>query len=48
MGDIGLNPSTFHNVNDLATDALVYYALDIASDFKFSLAYFAAKGVNAY
>ena len=47
-GDIELNYSTFQDVNDLATHALVYYVRGIASDLKFSLAYFATKGVTAY
>ena len=48
LGDIELNYGTFQDVNDLATHALVYYVRGIASDLKFSLAYFATKGVNAY
>ena len=48
LGDIELSYSTFQDVNDLATHALVYYVRGIASDLKFSLAYFATKGVTAY
>ena len=48
LGDIELNYSTFQDVNDLATYALVYYVRGIASDLKFSLTYFATKGVTVY
>ena len=48
LGDIQLNHSTFQDVNDLATDALVYYVRGTASDLKFSLAYFATKIVTSY
>ena len=47
LGDIGLNYSTVQDVNDLATHALVYYVWGIASDLKFSLTYFATKGMIA-
>ena len=43
LGDIQLNHSTFQDVNDLATDALVYYVRGTASDLKFSLAYLPPK-----
>ena len=48
LEDRELNYGAFQDVNDLATHALVYYVPDVASDLKFSLAYFATKGVNAY
>ena len=48
LGDTELNYSTFQDANDLATHALVYYIRGIASDLKFSLTYFATKGVTAY
>ena len=47
LGDIKLNSSTFQDVNDLATHAIVYYVRGIASDFKFSLAYFATNDMTA-
>ena len=37
LGNIEFNSSTFPNVNDLATYALVYSVWGIASDLKFSL-----------
>lgn len=46
LGDVELNSSTFQN--DLVTHTLVYYIREIASDFKFSLAYFATKGITSY
>ena len=48
VGDAELNYSCFANVNSLATHALVYYIRGIASDLKFSLANFAAKGITSY
>ena len=48
LGDIELNYSTLQDVNDLATHALVHYVRGIASDLKFSLAYFTTKDVIAY
>ena len=48
LEDIELNYGTFQAVNELATHALVYYVQVIASDLKFSLAYFSTKGVTAY
>ena len=48
LGDQELNMSCFDKVDQLATYALVYYIRGLASDLKFSLAYFATKGVTAY
>ena len=48
LGDPDLNYSTFKNTDDLATHALVYYLRGLASDLKFSFAYFATKGVTSY
>ena len=48
LGDIEFNYSNFQNVNDSATQVLVYYVRGIASDLKFSLTYFTVKGVTAY
>ena len=47
LGDPELNYTTFKDVNALASHCLVYYVTGIASDLKFSLAYFATKGVTA-
>ena len=47
-GDIELNYSTFQDVNDLATHALVHYVRGIAADLKSSLDYFFTKGVPSY
>ena len=38
LEDIELNHSTFQDINDLGTHALVYYVRGIESDLKFSLA----------
>ena len=48
LGDSELNYSTFQNVDEIATHALVYYLRGLASDLKFSLAYFATKGITSY
>ena len=46
LGDAELNYSYFHSgVDQLATHALVYYVIGMASDLKFSFAYFATKGM---
>ena len=47
LGDIDLNYHSFQDLNDLATHAIVYHIRVIALDLKFSLAYFATKGVTA-
>ena len=47
LGDIDLNYRSFQDVNDLETHAIVYHIRGIASDLKFSLDYFATKGVTA-
>ena len=48
LGDPELNYSTFQNTDDLATHVLVYYIRELATDLKFSLAYFATKGITSY
>ncbi len=48
LGDTELNYSCFNDVKQLATHALVYYVRGLASDLKFSIAYFATKGVTSY
>ena len=48
LGDEELNYSCFNDIKQLATHALVYYVRGLASDLKFSLAYFATKGVTSY
>eukprot|EP00794_Sanderia_malayensis_P015485 gene15485-17063_t len=48
LGDTDLNYSCFDDVDQLASHALVYYVRGLASDLKFSFAYFATKGVTAY
>ena len=48
LGDPELNYSCFSNVDVLASHALVYYVRGLASDFKFSLAYFATRGITSY
>ena len=47
LGDPDLNYSTFKDVDKFATHCIVYYIRGIASDLKFSLAYFATVGVTA-
>ncbi len=41
--DIELNHSCFNNVDQLDIHALVYFVRGLASDLKFSFAYFAKK-----
>ena len=48
LGDTLLNYCTFQNIDALATHALVYYIRGIACDLKFSLAYFATKGITSF
>ena len=48
FGDPELNFSSFNDVNDVATHVLVYYVRGLASNLKFSLAYFGTKGVTSY
>eukprot|EP00794_Sanderia_malayensis_P002689 gene2689-3111_t len=48
LGDSELNYSCFSDVKQLAPHALVYYVRGLASDLKFSVAYFATKGVTSY
>ena len=49
LGDPELNYSTFQNTEALPTHVLVYYIRGLAaSDLKFSLAYFATKGITSY
>ena len=48
LGDPELNYSHFENINELAIHVLVYYVRGILSDLKFSLCYFATKGVTSY
>ena len=48
LGDADLNYCTFKNVDDLSSHALVYYIRGLASNLKFSLAYFATRGVTSY
>ena len=48
LGDEELNYSCFHDIKQLATHSLVYYVRGLASDLKFSLAYFSTKGVTSY
>jgi len=48
LGDPSLNYGTFQDIDDLATHVLVYYVRGIASDLKFSLAYFATKCVTSF
>ena len=43
LGDPELNYSTFQDANDLASHVLVYYIRGLASDLKYSLAYFATR-----
>jgi hypothetical protein len=47
LGDPSINYSTFSDSSVLATHALIYYIRGIASDLKFSLAYFATKGITS-
>ena len=48
LGDPELNYSSFQNTDDLATHVLVYYIRGLASDLKFSFAYFATRGITSY
>ena len=48
LGNADLNYSCFDDVDQLASHALVYYVRGLASDLKFSFAYFATRGVTAY
>ncbi len=48
LGNTDLNYACFNDVDQLASHALVYYVRGLASDLKFSVAYFATKGVTAY
>ena len=48
LGNADLNYSCFDDVDQLASHALVYYVRGLASDLKFSFAFFATRGVTAY
>lgn len=48
LGDPERNYSSFDNANTIASHAFVYYVRGVASDLKFSFAYFATKGVTAH
>ena len=46
LGDADLNFSTFKKVENVASHCMVFYLRGLASDLKFSMAYFATKGVT--
>ena len=48
LGDPEPNFSTFQNTDDLPAHVLVYSIRGLASDLKFSLAYFATKEITSY
>ena len=48
LDDPELNFSTFGDANKLASYVMVYYICGLASDLKFSFAYFGTDGMNAY
>ena len=48
LGDQELNMSCLDKVDQLATHVVAYYIREVASDIKFSLAYFATKGATAF
>ena len=48
LGDPEMNFSTFEDTNKLASYVMVYYIRGLASDLKFSFAYFGTDGMNAY
>ena len=48
LGDPDLNYASFQDNDTIAKYAFVFYVRGIASDLKFSLAYFATVGVSAY
>ena len=47
LGDPDITYSTFKDSSTLATHALVYYVRGIGCDLKYSLAYFATKGITS-
>ena len=48
LGDPDVNFAAFEDAEELASHALVFYIRGIASDLKFSLAYFATGGLKSY
>lgn len=48
LGDPNVNYATLDSVDQLATHVLVFYVRGLATDLKFSFAYFATTGVTSY
>ena len=48
LGDPEMNFSTFEDTDKLVCYVMVYYIRGLASDLKFSFAYFGTDGMNAY
>lgn len=48
LRDPNVNYATLDNIDQLATHVLVFYVRGLATELKFSLAYFATTGVTSY
>ena len=48
LGDPNVNYATLDNIDQLATHVLVFYVRGLATELKFSFAYFATTGVTSY